>query len=161
MVLNGFTGLVASVLPIDHWMYVLTFHFLWSLFESSWLVFCCCFFSKNHWRQLVGWSCHSCLFSLIRLVGGVAVHFQKLVVGVDCLQSIYFALHGLSFKDVVVIFVDQVGGWLGCRWLLGTCVVTLVTLGSPCHAPPSCITLMIIATILHQSFLCIDIQNWK
>ena len=94
--------------------------------------------------QVGGWS--SCSFS------------KALVVGVDCLQKIYFALHGLSFKDVVVIFFAQVGGWLGCRWLLGTCVVTLVTLGSPCHAPPSCITLMIIATILHQSFLRIGIH---
>ena len=79
-------------------------------------------------------------------------------MGVDCLQKIYFALHGLSFKDIVVIFFAQVGGWLGCRWLLGTCVVTLVTLGSPCHTPPSCITLMIIATILHLSFLRIGIH---
>ena len=59
----------------------LTFHFFVFFFSKAfgWLVFDVVFFSKNHWRQLVGCCCSFCLFSLIRLVGGVAVHFQKLL----------------------------------------------------------------------------------
>ena len=129
-----------SKAPVD-WFFML-FFLQKSLASIGWLLL---LFLFIFFDQVGGWS--SCSFS------------KALVVRVDCLQKIYFALHGLSFKDVVVIFFAQVGGWLGCRWLLGTCVVTLVTLGSPCHTPPSCITLMIIATILHQSFLCIDKQN--
>ena len=38
----------------------------------------------------------------------------------------------------------RVDGFVGCLWLPATSVVTRVTLGSQCHAPNPCITLMIL-----------------
>ena len=90
----------------------LTFHFFVFFFSKAfgWLVFDVVFFSKNHWRQLVGCCCYFCLF-FFQVGGWSSSSFSKaFVVGVDCLQKIYFALHGSSFKDVVVIFFAQVGG---------------------------------------------------
>ena len=62
----------------------------------------------------------------------------------------------------------RVDGFVGCLWLPSgllwlpaTSVVTRVTLGSRCHAPNPCITLMIVVGTLDKRFFSVFLLHMR